>query len=183
MSVFNAATDLREVAAGVYYATSAFVQAGPDLIAFLKDAAARSPLKRARLCAHAGPDDLQHDMVIVSHRSTYVPPHRHRTKSESLVVLEGRALAFLFDDHGDISQCLPLAPLGGQGAHFYRMPAGTYHSMVILDEWLVFTEATSGPFSRQDSEIPTWAPGQQEVEAGRAYAARLLERVASVPHP
>ena len=77
--------DLSEVADGVYYSRYPLPLVDAEVIAFLKQAATKSPLRRARFCAHLSPDAEQHDMLIVSHRDTYVTPHRHLNKSETFV--------------------------------------------------------------------------------------------------
>ncbi len=43
--------------------------------------------KRVRLCAHPSQDDLLHEMLIVHERSTYVRPHKHPGKSESIHII------------------------------------------------------------------------------------------------
>jgi cupin fold WbuC family metalloprotein len=150
------------------------ITADQSMIDFLKAAAWRTPSRRARLCAHPSPDAAQHDMLIVSLRSTYVAPHRHFTKSESFLVIEGLADAIIFDDAGDVTQHVPMGPAGSARTFFYRMPERTFHSLSIETEMLVFVESTRGPFRPEDSENASWAPFHTDVAAGRRYIRSLI---------
>lgn len=178
----NIPDGLREVTPGVFYATGGpVVLADSDLVLFLKEATKLAPLRRARLCAHPDADADQHDMVIVSHRDTYVAPHRHSSKSETLLVLEGEAHIILFDEDGTAIRSFPMAPFGGDLPFFYRMPAGTFHSLVIKTEYLVFVESTKGPFTPDATGNAAWAPAPNQAEEGRAYLGRTLRRLGVVP--
>jgi cupin fold WbuC family metalloprotein len=174
---------LREVAPGIFYAPHEFVLADDALIRFLKDKARSTPVRRARLCAHPAPEADQHDMLIASHRDTYVAPHRH-PKSESFMVIEGEADLLLFEVDGRLARRVTMGPAKSGLPMFYRMPAGRYHSLAIRSEVLVFVESTRGPFSRQDMEEAPWAPPATDAEAGRAYIAALPpQEEAATPHP
>ena len=167
--------ELREVAAGIYYTGRSLVAVDQDTIGVLKDAARSLPVKRARLCAHPDPACDQHDMLIVSHRDTYVAPHRHLTKSETMLVLEGEADAYLFDEAGSLDSVLPMGSMGSGRTFFYRMPAGRFHSLRITSELLVFVESTLGPFRPEDSELAGWAPPPDHIGAGHRYMQQLSQ--------
>lgn len=163
---------LSEVAPGIFYTPHEFVLADDALILFLKDKARNTAVRRARLCAHPVPEADQHDMLIASHRDTYVAPHRH-PKSESFLVIEGEADLLLFEAGGQLARRITMGPAKSGLPMFYRMPAGRYHSLAIRSEVLVFVESTKGPFSRQDMEEAPWAPSATDADAGRAYIAAL----------
>ena len=175
---------LREVAPGIFYTPHEFVLADTALIQFLKERARSTPVRRARLCAHPAPEADQHDMLIASHRDTYVAPHRH-PKSESFLVIEGEADLLLFEADGRLARRITMGPAKSGLPMFYRMPAGRYHSLAIRSEVLVFVESTRGPFSRQDMEEAPWAPPATDADAGRTYIAALplLEEAAKPHHP
>jgi cupin fold WbuC family metalloprotein len=163
---------LSEMAPGIFYTPHEFVLADDALILFLKDKARSTPVRRARLCAHPAPEADQHDMLIASHRDTYVVPHRH-PKSESFMVIEGEADLLLFETDGQLARRITMGPAKSGLPMFYRMPAGRYHSLAIRSEVLVFVESTRGPFSRQDMQEAPWAPPGADADAGRAYIAAL----------
>jgi cupin fold WbuC family metalloprotein len=165
--------DLVEKASGIFYANSSFVYFDREVISFLKDQARINAKRRARVCAHPSPDAEQHDMLIVSHRETYVAPHRHLTKSESFLIVEGAATVLLFAEDGRCIQRLPMGPAGSGLPFFYRMPTRQYHSLSIESEFLVFVEGTKGPFRSDDMENAPWAPAPQDFPAGRTFIESL----------
>lgn len=165
---------LREIHPGVFYTDDAFVLADCGLIAFLKQQASSTPLKRARLCAHPSAEADQHDMVIASHRETYVTPHRHMSKSESFMIVEGEADILLFSDDGALTDVIAMSHAGSGLPFYYRMPQGQYHSLRIRSEILVFVEASKGPFRKSDMEDAPFAPASFDAPAGRAWIATAI---------
>jgi cupin fold WbuC family metalloprotein len=168
--------DLSEVADGVYYSRYPLPLVNAEVIAFLKQAAIKSPLRRARFCAHLSPDAEQHDMLIVSHRDSYVTPHRHFNKSETFVLLEGAAEIILFDDNGVVEKIIKMGTPDSGLPFFYRMPSRQFHSLSIESELLVFLENTKGPFSLDDREHATWAPDYKDTKNGKAFIAAILQK-------
>ena len=41
---------------------------------------------------------------------------------------------------------------------YYRMSSNTYHMLLVRSETFVFHEATEGPFIKNDTIFPEWAP-------------------------
>jgi cupin fold WbuC family metalloprotein len=171
--------DLSEVADGIYYSRYPLPLVDAEVIAFLKQAALKSPLRRARFCAHLSPDAEQHDMLIVSHRDTYVTPHRHFNKSETFVLLEGAAEIILFDESGAVEKTIKLGTPASDRPFFYRMPPRQFHSLSIESELVVFLENTKGPFSLGDREHANWAPDYKDIENGKAFIAAILQKARS----
>lgn len=169
-------SDLTEVAPGIFYTDRAVVAVDGNIIAFLKETAIRVPSRRARLCAHPSPAAVQQDMLIVSHCDTYVTPHRHLNKTETMLIIDGEADAVIFDDAGGIAEILPMGPASSDRLFFYRMPERTYHGLLINSETLVFSESTRGPFRPEDSENAPWAPAPADIAAGRRFTAALRAR-------
>lgn len=173
------AGDLTEVAEGTFYGAPAIPLVDQDVIAILKNAARTNTRRRARFCAHASAGAEQHDMLIVSHRETYVTPHRHLDKSESFMILEGSVVILLFDDSGALQNTIDMGSYASGKPFFYRMPPGQFHSLSIKSELLVFIESTKGPFRADECENGAWAPGVDDAVEGRAYIASLLRE--SIP--
>ena len=172
-------SDLDEVSSGVFYPKSScakFFTANWELLRFLKEKAANTPLRRARVCVHPDPQADQHDMLIASHRDTYVAPHNHPRKSESFLVMEGFADIFLFNNDGSVSEVIPMGPPDSGRSFMYRMPAGQFHSLMIYSEVLLFMESTRGPFDLAQTTYADWAPAPDQIEAGRAYLAALSQK-------
>lgn len=166
---------VRRVSGEVLYSDRPLVSAEPELIRALQAMAEASPKRRARLCAHPDPAAEQQEMVIVMTADGYVRPHRHWGKSETLTVLEGEMDALVFDEDGQVSQVLPMAPCGAGKAFFYRMPEGVFHTLWVRSSWLVFLETTKGPFDPASSESASWAPPEEDVAAGRRFIADALQ--------
>ena len=168
------ADDLTEAGEGIYYSRHEIPLVDEAVINVLKHAARTNSKRRARFCAHPSADARQHDMLIVSHRDTYVAPHRHFDKSESFLILEGSATIMLFDDKGGLEKTIAMGPAGSGKPFFYRMPSGRFHSLAIDSELLVFVESTVGPFRADESENGSWAPPPHDAVNGRADIASVL---------
>jgi cupin fold WbuC family metalloprotein len=164
---------LRNVSPEIVYSDGGFLAADATIIAMLKGRANAAPRRRCRLCFHADEDAAQQEMLIVMHRSSYVRPHRHRGKVETLTVVEGQCDALLFNEAGHVTQLISMSPAAEGGSFFYRMPPGLFHTIIFRSEWLVYLETTIGPFDRANSEAADWAPPETDVEAGHAYLSML----------
>jgi cupin fold WbuC family metalloprotein len=165
---------LRMVSPEVYYSDGSFLASDGRIIDLLKDGATRSPRRRCRLCFHAGPEAPQQEMLIVMHKGSYVRPHRHFGKVETLTVVEGQCDALLFDEGGNVSETIPMAP--PPQPFFYRMPERLFHTLIFRSEWLVFLETTIGPFDPGRTEQATWAPAETDPEAGNAWLSTVTAR-------
>jgi cupin fold WbuC family metalloprotein len=132
----------------------------------LKRLALLNPRQRVRLCTHRSPDDPLHEMFIVHTRDCYVRPHKHLGKSESMTVLEGIVDVVLFDDDGAIRDVVRMGAPGTGRVFYQRLSDPIYHTLIIRSEFLVFQETTGGPFLRENTVFPEWAP----VEQGTAPA-------------
>ena len=124
----------------------------------LKKNALQSKTKKYRTCIHFSETDMVHEMVIVHARNTYVRPHKHLTRIESLQIIEGKAAVTIFDDKGEISKIVSLGDIQSGLPFFYCFRRQVFHTLVVESEFLVFKETTSGPFSKSDTIYPIWAP-------------------------
>jgi cupin fold WbuC family metalloprotein len=164
----------------VYYSDDAIVTADDAIIAELKRIAAQNPRLRSRLCTHPDPSSPLHEMLIVHHRQAYVRPHKHLGKPESFHLIEGTARVVIFDDAGQISDVLDMAPYGQGKACYYRMPDEVFHTILITSDWLVFHETTAGPFDPSRTAFPDWAPDGSDAAAAGRYVARLASEAAAI---
>jgi cupin fold WbuC family metalloprotein len=169
----HAVTKLREISPEVLYSDGGFLAVGEDTLQLLKNKASRSPRRRCRLCFHASSDDLQQEMLIVMHQSSYVRPHRHLKRAETLAIVEGQCETVLFDLDGRVTDRFPMSPAAEGGRFFYKMPPCIFHTLIFRSEWLVFIETTIGPFDVTSSEAAAWAPPETDSAAGHAYLAGL----------
>jgi cupin fold WbuC family metalloprotein len=140
---------------------------------FLKTRLNERGLDRLRICAHRSGDDRLHEMLMTFSGSTYIRPSLHVDKEESLYVLEGRATYLFFDETGRVTSRVGLGPRGSGRPFYCRIPANTYHSLVVESEQILVKETTSGPFSRADTRFAPWAPDAADTAAVTAYLATL----------
>lgn len=146
-------------------------------IDMLKTVVDRSSLKRTRICVHRSTDDQLQEMFIVQSRATYIRPHKHIDKVESLLVLEGEADAVFFDDAGAIDKVVTLGPYQSDRQFFYRIETAVYHSLLIHTETFAFKEATLGPFDRAMTVFAPWSPAADDEAASKGYLSDLARRV------
>lgn len=166
--------NLKLVSSEVFYADGSFLSVDGATVAVLKNQAQKAPRRRARLCFHPDPGATQHDMLIVMHRSSYVAPHCHTGKSETLTIVEGTCDAIIFDDAGCIARTIAMSPASEGGNFFYRMPEAVFHTLFFKSEWTVFIESTIGPFDRSATRVASWAPPETDPAAGHRYLSGLL---------
>ncbi len=137
--------------------------------------AARSPRKRARLCAHPDAADALHEMLICLARGTYVRPHRHRGKSESFHIIEGELDVVLFHDDGTVREFIRMGPYHTGGVFFYRLAEPCFHTVLVNTPHALFHETTNGPFDPADTEFGPWAPAD-----GDPGVAQFLDGVRAI---
>lgn len=165
---------LTRISDEVFVASDAIVRLDRAEIDFVRCQAQANPRGRARICAHKSNDDLLHEMLIGIAAHSYVRPHRHRVKSESFHLVDGRADVVILSDAGDIVEVVPLGP---DANFYYRLDRPLFHTLVIHGPVLVIHETTNGPF---DPALTLWAdfaPAEGTPES-LAYAASLRAAVA-----
>ena len=170
-------TRLRFVSPEVIYSDGGFLAVDASTVALLKEKAVGAPRRRCRLCFHANPDATQQEMLIVMHRSSYVRPHRHSGKVETLTVAEGTCDAILFDTTGRVTEVVAMSAPAAGGSFFYRMPEGVFHTLIFRSEWLVYIETTTGPFDKAMTESADWAPPEADATAGHAYLSQIARHM------
>jgi len=142
----------------------------------LKRLASLNPRHRVRLCAHRSPKDSLHEMFIVHMRDCFVRPHKHLGKVESMAVLEGEVDVVLFDEDGSIRRLIQMGTPSSGKVFYQRLADPIYHTLLIRSEFLVFHEITEGPFLRESTVFPDWAPSQPGV-ATDAFLDRLETQI------
>jgi cupin fold WbuC family metalloprotein len=141
--------------------------------AYLQQELSSRGLDRLRICAHKTGEDRLHEMLMVFSGSTYVRPSLHVDKEESLYFLEGLGTYVFFDDQGRRTRSVPLGPAGSGRSFYCRVPANTYHSLLVESETVLVKETTSGPFRRSDTQFAPWSPDGADPVAARQYVNSL----------
>ncbi len=124
---------------------------------FLRYQLQATGLPRVRVCAHGDDGDSLHEMLMAFRWSDYVRPSLHRGREESLYVLEGVCTYVFFDDTGAVTSSVPLGPPASGRKQYCRIPTDTYH-MLLVESDVLAKETATGPFSRDVTEFPAWAP-------------------------
>ena len=170
-------TQSKRVAPEVLYATQPVATVGMQDVDELKELALTNPRGRMRLCLHPSVQHRLHEMLIVQCKNTYVRPHKHVAKAESLLVLEGEVDVVLFDEDGSPMTVAHLSnPAGDDGLFYHRINESLYHTLIIRSETLVFHEITSGPFRRADTIFAPWAPVEDDATV-RPYLDSLKQSI------
>jgi cupin fold WbuC family metalloprotein len=161
----------------VYYGEGTIVTVGPAEIGFLKQQALVNPRKRSRLCAHPDTNDALHEMLIVHTKETYVPPHKHLSKSESFHIIEGELDVVIFAEDGSIDKVISMGlPQSGK-AVFYRLQKPCYHALLVRSAVVVFHEATNGPFRREETLFAPWAPAADDTKRAAHFMQELAKHI------
>jgi cupin fold WbuC family metalloprotein len=137
-----------------------------------------SPRRRMNHNLHQYEDRVQR-MLNALEPHTYVRPHRHMDppKIEMFVILRGRTAVLIFDDEGEVQNCIILSP---NGTCVVDIPPGHWHSLVALEPGTVVIEAKDGPYvASTDKDFASWAPRENSREAA-AWLERMTARIMRV---
>jgi cupin fold WbuC family metalloprotein len=162
----------------VYGTDASIVSIGARDINMLKEKVLTCPSKRIRICVHRSADDLLHEMLIVIAKGSYIRPHKHVNKGESFHLIEGMLDIVIFHDDGTIMKVISLGEPQSGKQFFYRLSAPYFHTLILRTDWVVFHEATNGPFRKEETVYAPWAPEQgdalQEEKFQHNLAAKIL---------
>lgn len=142
----------------VLYPKEKFVIMTKNDLSLLKKLANQNIRQRVRFCAHENVNDDLHEMFVVHTKNCFVRPHFHINKPESLYVIEGYADLLIFNSAGIVKKVMRLSNDLDDGNMFYRLQEGTIHMLIIKSDYFIFHEVTKGPFNREDTVFPSWAP-------------------------
>jgi cupin fold WbuC family metalloprotein len=100
---------------------------------------------------------------------SYIQPHRHvhPPKAESVIVLQGALLCFLFSPAGQVEKVHTLAA----GSAYFGVDSepGVFHTFLALVKDTVIFEAKPGPYEQSsDKDSASWAPPEGAPET-KAY--------------
>ena len=142
----------------VLYTNEEITNVSRQDIAALKKMAMANPRQRIRLCSHRSVEDAIHEMLIIHAKEAYVRPHKHLHKSESFHLIEGSVDVLLFDENGQLRQVIEMGDYASGKQFYFRINDPVYHTLIINSDFIVFHEATQGPFVRTDTIFAPWAP-------------------------
>ena len=114
--------------------------------------AKESPRLRMNLDLRNSDADSSQRMLNAIEPGSVVPIHRHRTTSEVVVMLRGRAVQYLYDEQGRETDAVLLAAgaLDGDGVPGavpgMTISKGQWHKLVALESGTVIFAAKDGPY-------------------------------------
>lgn len=139
----------------------------------LRQKADQSERKRINYNFHEQLNDPIQRMLNTMNRGTYLQPHRHKNpdKREAFIILTGRVAVIEFDDEGAIINHIILN--NKHGNYGTEIPAGTWHSLIVLEDGSVVYEVKDGPYSPiDDKNFAPWAPKE-----GSPGCAEYIEEI------
>ena len=139
----------------------------------IKKLAQENSSGKYRTCIHQSEKDNVHEMLIIHSSDSYVRPHKHRINGESLQFIEGEGTVIIFNDDSSIKQVFKVGDPSSDNTFYYRMGKDLFHMLIIESEFLVFKETTKGPFVRENTIYPNWAPDGNNEEEILAYVSNL----------
>ena len=123
-----------------------------NILEELTQRAKESPRLRMNLDLRNSPEDGSQRMLNALEPGTVLPIHRHRTTSEVVVMLRGRAVQYLYDEQGRETDAVLLAAgaLDGEGVPGalpgMTISKGQWHRIECLESGTVIFEAKDGPY-------------------------------------
>jgi len=133
--------------------------------ALLDDLASKadaSPRGRAHHNIHSSAADPVQRFFVVANWRSYFRAHRHRSRSELVLVVRGGFDVITFDDDGVVTSRHAVgADTAGLG---YETPQNTWHTLVANAEGSAFLEVKEGPYDPATAaEFAPWAPPERDA--------------------
>lgn len=110
----------------------------------LTDKAKISPRLRAAYDLRTTQEDGSQRIINAVEPGTVLPIHRHRTTTETIVVLRGRVRQNYYDDKGHLTDSFELAPKSNIVG--MSVPVGQWHALESLESGSVIFETKDGAY-------------------------------------
>ena len=89
-------------------------------------------------------DDNSQRMLNALEPGTIMPIHRHRNSSETVVIIRGSLVEYLYDDEGNVIQEVVMKPQSE--CPVIQLEKGQWHSLEVREEGTVILEAKDGAY-------------------------------------
>lgn len=140
--------------------------------------AKQSPRLRMNYNFHEQLDDPVNRLLNAMEPDTYIRPHRHLNpdKDEIFLLLRGKAMLFIFDNDGNITEKLLLDPLAG--SYGAEIKPDIWHSLLVLEPGTVIYEVKPGPFAPLHPEnMAPWSPEPDDEKGIKEYLIYLSSQI------
>ena len=147
-----------------------------ELIEKLVKSSRQSPRGRIIQPLHKSPAANLHRMLNAMQPGSYIQPHRHLypPKAESVIVLQGEILVFIFTESGQVEAVYTIT--AGSATIGIDSEPGVYHTFLATRADTVIFEVKPGPYNQaDDKDFAPWAP-VEGTHGVKEYMANLYER-------
>lgn len=103
-----------------------------------------NPRLRQAFDLRTTPEDNSQRILNAVEPGTVLPIHRHRSSTETIVVLRGKVVQHYYDEKGEKVASYELAPNTTQVA--MSVPVGQWHALESLEEGSVILECKDGAY-------------------------------------
>ena len=121
-----------------------------DLLDKLTAQAKASPRLRMNFDLRNSPADQSQRMLNALEPGTVMPIHRHRNRSETVVVLRGKVKWIYYNDQGEITDTFLVTPSSDLVG--LSVPIGQWHSLECLETGTVILETKDGAYAPTNEE-------------------------------
>ena len=115
-----------------------------SLLDSLTAQAKASPRLRMNYDLRDSAQDGSQRMLNALEPGTVLPIHRHRTTSETVVILRGRATQEFYDDQGRLTESVTMAP--GSDCVGMSIAKGRWHKLISHESGTVILECKDGAY-------------------------------------
>ena len=120
-----------------------------------------SPRLRMNYDLRDSAQDGSQRMLNALEPGTVLPIHRHRTTSETVVILRGRATQEFYDDQGRLTESVTIAP--GSNCVGMSIAKGRWHKLISHESGTVILECKDGPYEPLGEEDVLTALSEEKV--------------------
>lgn len=103
-----------------------------------------SPRLRMNRDLRNSPSDGSQRMLNALEPGTPLPIHRHIKSSETVVCLRGHLREIFYNDAGEVTEVIDLAP--GSDCVALNIPLGQWHSVEVLESGTIIMETKDGAY-------------------------------------
>lgn len=103
-----------------------------------------SPRFRCNLDLRNSPEDQSQRMLNAIEPGSPLPIHRHTKSSETVVCLRGHLREIFYNDNGEVTEVIDLAPNSECVA--LNIPIGQWHTVEVLESGTVIMEFKDGAY-------------------------------------
>ena len=112
--------------------------------------AKENPRLRQAFDLRTTPNDTSQRILNAVEPGTVLPIHRHRSSTETIIVLRGKVVQHYYDDNGNKTASYELAPYSAQVG--MSVPVGQWHALESLEEGSIIFECKDGAYQPLSAE-------------------------------